>query len=267
MSAVAIRAGVRPRQTASIGRMLWKQFVAQSRLLVRQPAIGLVALLMPVMLYVLFALPNADKPFIDGVTVGVYMLASLGAYGVGLTMVFSFGVAVAIDRGERNDLLMRAGPLPPAIDLGSRIILAAVFSTVTMALLCAVALVTGVQLSAGTAATLIIVLVLGSLPLLALSFTIAYVMGPGAATATVNMLYMVLAFASGLLVPMIQLPAFVQQVAVYLPTYHLAQVGWHVIGVPAENLFASAAWLAGYAVAFLVVALWAYRRDATRRFH
>lgn len=267
MSTAAIRARTRARRTAPLGRMLSKQFIAQARLLWRQPAIGLVALLLPVMLYVLFALPNADKQFAQGVTVGAYMLASLGAYGVGLTMVFSFGVSVAIDRGQKNDMLMRAGPLPPSVDLGSRIVLAVVFSTITLALLFLVALMTGVRLPPGTVVSLLAVLVAGSLPLLGLSFAIAYLVGPGAATAMVNMLYMLLAFASGLLVPMNQLPSFVQETAVYLPTYHSAQMGWQVIGVPAENFLVSAAWLAGYAVMFFGAALWAYRRDATRRFN
>jgi hypothetical protein len=47
---------------------------------------------------------------------GAYMLVGLGAYGVGLIMVFTFGAMVAIDRGQKNDLLMRATPLPPAVD-------------------------------------------------------------------------------------------------------------------------------------------------------
>jgi ABC-2 type transport system permease protein len=110
------------------------------------------------------------------------------------------------------------------------------------------------------------VLVAGSLPLLALSLTIAHLMGPGAATATVNVLYMLLAFASGLLVPMNQLPWFVQQLAVYLPTYHFAQMGWRVIGVPTGNLLTSVAWLVSYGMLFFASSLWAHRRDANRRF-
>lgn len=69
-----------------------------------------------------------------------------------------------------------------------------------------------------------------------------------------------------MLVPMNQLPSFVQQVAAFLPTYHCAQLGWGVLGAGDENIAVSLAWLAGYAMVFFTTSLWAYRRDATRRY-
>lgn len=266
MSAVAVRERATSDRVAPLGRMLWKQCRAQGRLLLRQPAVGLVAIFLPVMLYVLFALPNANHAYSPSVSMGAYMLASLGTYGVGLIMVFSFGMTVAIDRGQKNDLLMRATPLPPAIDMGARAILAVVFSLAALTLLFAVAYMGGVRLASASWISLIWVLVIGGLPLLGLSFTLAYLTGPSAAAAIINMIYMILAFASGLLVPLTQLPKFVQDAAVYLPTYHGAQLGWGAVGVPSENLVTSIVWLVGYAVLFSASALWVYRRDASRRF-
>ncbi len=266
MSTIAVRTRPQMRGLAPIWRMLWKQCRAQARLVLRQPAVGLVAIFLPAMLYVLFALPSAHRTFAPGVSTGAYMLASLGAYGVGLTMVFSFGMTVAIDRGQKNDLLMRATPLPPAIDMGSRAVVALVFATVTLTLLFAIAFISGVRLATTSWPLLMLDLILGSLPLLGLSFAMAYLTGPNAAGAALNMLYMVLAFASGMLVPLNQLPSFVQGAAVYMPTYHYARLGWDAVGVPTENVATSFAWLAGYAVLFFTLALLAYRRDASRRF-
>jgi ABC-2 type transport system permease protein len=166
-----------------------------------------------------------------------------------------------------GDLLMRATPLPPAVDLASRAILAIVFAAITLIVLFAIAFLSGVRLSSLGWLWLMLTLILGSLPLLGLSFAIAYLTGANAATATMNMLYMILAFASGMLVPMNQLPSFVQQAAPYLPTYHLAQLGWSVVGAPAEQVVVSLAWLAGYGVLFFTAARWAYRRDTSQRFH
>lgn len=188
MSTVAVAPRPYPTRPAPIGPMLWKQCRAQGRLIMRQPAVGVVAVLLPVMLYVLFALPNASRMYAPGVLVGAYMLAALGAYGVGLTMVFTFGVTVAIDRGQKNDLLMRAGPLPPVVDIGSRVIMAIVFATVTLGLLCMTAFASGVRLTAAEWTSLMVLGILGGLPLLGMSFTIAYLAGAGAATAIVNML-------------------------------------------------------------------------------
>ncbi len=266
MSAVAMRTRPQVPPLAPIRRMVWKQCRAQGKLLLRQPGVGVVALLLPAMLYVLFALPTARGTYAPGVSIGAYMLASLGAYGVGLSMVLSFGVTVAIDRGQKNDLLMRAGPMPPAVDMGSRAAVAIVFAALTLVLLFAIAFVSGVRLSPTSWLSLMLVLILGSLPLLGLSFAIAYLTGPNAAAAVLNMLYMILAFASGMLVPLNQLPSFVQTGAAYLPTYHYARLGWAAVGVPTENVVTSLAWLAGYAALFVMVALRAYRRDASRRF-
>ena len=101
--------------------------------------------------------------------------------------------------------------------------------------------------------------------MLGFGLAIAYLISPNAAVAIVNIVYMLLAFGSGFLIPMAQLPHFVQQVAVYLPTYHYAQFAWAALGVSSESVLVSASWLLGYGVVFFGIALWAYRRDASRR--
>jgi ABC-2 type transport system permease protein len=253
------------RRLAPIGRTLYKQTRAQWRLLLRQPAMSLIAIILPVLLYVLFGLPHASEPFSPTVSMGAYMLVGLGAYGVGLIMVFTFGATVAMDRGQRNDLLMRATPLPPAVDIAARILVAIVFAIITLMVLFVVAIAAGVRLEPPTWLAILTCLVVGSLPMLGLGLAVAYLISPNAAVAIVNIVYMLLAFASGLLVPMSQLPNVVQHVAVYLPTYHAAQLAWAAIGVSTERASASAVWLFGYAVVFFGIALWAYRRDAFRR--
>lgn len=75
--------------------------------------------------------------------------------------------------------------------------------------------------------------------MLGLGLAVAYLISPNAAVAIVNVIYMLLAFASGFLAPMNQLPNFVQQLAVYLPTYHYAQLAWGAIGVSSENVLVS----------------------------
>jgi ABC-2 type transport system permease protein len=67
-------------------------------------------------------------------------------------------------------------------------------------------------------------------------------------------------------VPLGGLPEIVQQIAPYLPTYRYAELAWSAVGANTEPLQASVLWLAGYSVAFLVAAIWAYRREDIRRF-
>jgi ABC-2 type transport system permease protein len=265
MSEIAMRRARSSRQVAPIGATLYKQTRAQWRLLLRQPAVSLIAIILPVLLYVLFALPSAQRAYSPSLSMGAYMLASLGAYGVGLIMVFTFGATVAIDRGQKNDLLMRATPLPPVVDIAARGLVAMAFGVITLLVLFTVGIFAGVRLQPMTWLELLTTLVAGSIPLLGLGLAVAYLIPPNAAVAIVNVIYMLLAFSSGLLVPMSQLPTLVQQIAVYLPTYHYAQLAWGALGVSSETALVSTAWLAGYALGFFGIALWAYRRDASRR--
>ena len=100
----------------------------------------------------------------------------------------------------------------------------------------------------------------------ALGFAIGYTAGPHAAPALANLIYLPLSFASGLFMPVSQLPGFVQRVAPYLPSYHYGQLAWSAVGARAEPLVVSLAWLAGYTVLFLAIAVRAYRREESRKF-
>ena len=68
------------------------------------------------------------------------------------------------------------------------------------------------------------------------------------------------------LLPVSQLPGFVQKIAPYLPSYHYGQLAWSAVGARAEPLAVSLAWLAGYTVVFLAIAMRTYRREETRKF-
>jgi ABC-2 type transport system permease protein len=75
-----------------------------------------------------------------------------------------------------------------------------------------------------------------------------------------------LSFASGLFIPISQLPSFVQQVAPYLPTYHYGQLAWSAVGARSEPVATSLAWLVAYTALFLVLAIKAYRREEQQKF-
>jgi ABC-2 type transport system permease protein len=106
----------------------------------------------------------------------------------------------------------------------------------------------------------------GSIPFIGLGFALAYLLSPSAAPAVANLLFIVLAFGSGMLVQVEQMPEVMRTIAPFLPTYHYAQLAWGAIGAGSETLVISGAWLAGYALLFMGVAAWAYRREAARKF-
>jgi ABC-2 type transport system permease protein len=113
---------------------------------------------------------------------------------------------------------------------------------------------------------MVVRLLAGSVPFIGLGFAIGYVAGPHSAPAVANLVYLPMAFASGLFVPPNQLPGFVQAFAPYLPTYHYGQLVWGTFGASSQPLGVTIAWLAGYTGLFFALALRAYRGDEQRKF-
>ena len=119
----------------------------------------------------------------------------------------------------------------------------------------------GVRFSAASWIALGASLVLGAAPFCALGLAIGYLAGPNSAPPTVNMIYLPMAFASGLWMPLNILPKFVQNLAPFLPPYHLAQLALSAAGMSPDPPTKHALALVGFTVLFLLLAGVGYLRD------
>jgi ABC-2 type transport system permease protein len=252
---------------APLSRMLLAQTRSELTMRWRVPAFSLTSIALPVVFFTFFGLPVAHLTRPDGISVGAFLVASFGAYAVGSVMVYAFGIGVAVERGMKVDLLMRVTPVPPAVYLLAKVFTALVFGLVSLVVLIAYGVVVGgVTQPPAVWAEMIVRLLVGSLPFIGLGFAIGYMASPHAAPAVANLVYLPLAFASGLFVPPNQLPRFVQTIAPYLPTYHYGQLVWGSLRASTEPLAVSLAWLGGYGLFFFALALRAYRGDERRKF-
>jgi ABC-2 type transport system permease protein len=78
----------------------------------------------------------------------------------------------------------------------------------------------------------------------------------------VNLVYIPMAFCSGLWIPIQGLPAFLQKLAPWMPPYHLAQLALKVVGGDLGHPVAfHVGALAAVTVISLAVAWVGYRRD------
>src|SRR5438093_1057683 len=100
-----------------------------------------------------------------------------------------------------------------------------------------------------------------------LGFALGYLAGPNSAPAVTNLIYLPTAFASGLFFPLQLLPQFLRDIAPYLPLYRAAHLVWNSVGVSYDDISADWLYMAGYTVAFFLLALWAYRRDQGKKFN
>ncbi|HYW27894.1 MAG TPA: ABC transporter permease [Terriglobales bacterium] len=233
----------------------------------RLPTFVIFSMALPVMFFLFFGLPYAHDKLPDGSSVGVLVMANLAAYGVSSILVFNVGIGRAQSRAQKIDLLQRATPLPGwaviAADTAGALVLA-VISVVVLSVFAVLA--GGISLGFGDWVLLVVRLILGALPLLGLGLAIGYGTGVNAAPAVANLIYLPLSFASGLFIPLQQLPKFIQQIAPYLPTYHYGQLVRHGLTPTDESLGTAVLWLIVWGVILFGIAIRAYRSDVARKF-
>ncbi len=193
---------------------------------VRAPAFVLPTLLFPTAFYLLFGVmlsrsaANAE-----------YMLAGYGVFGIMGAALFGFGAGIAHDRERGLLRLKRALPAPPGAWLLAKMAAAMAFAAVISLLLAVLAYTLGgVSLAPGQWLALFAVNVIGVLPFCALGLYIGSLVGGNAAVAVVNLLFLPMAFLSGLWMPLAVLPDIFGRLAPAWPAYHLGQIALKVVG-------------------------------------
>lgn len=265
MSTIAARPATAPLPPM-LGRQTYSEFVK----LLRVPAFSVTSIVLPSMFYAFIGLGQASEPLYKGssVTFGEYFLASMALYGVANVMVLGFGISIANERGQKQDLLMKSTPLPPAVFFAAKALSALAIALISILVLSLFAsLAAHVQLTTDQWTTLLFRAMVCSIPFIGLGFALGYLAGPNSAPAVTNLIYLPTAFASGLFFPLNFLPEFLQKIAPYLPLYRAAHLVWNAVGVPYDDIREDWLYMAGYTVGFFLLALWAYRRDQGKKFN
>jgi len=224
-------------------------------------------LVFPLMFYLIFG-ATFGRFTTQGIRVATYLMVSYAAVGVINAAVFAFGAGVAAERGQGWMMLKRVSPMPPSAYFVAKTVMAMLFSALVLVILTVTAyLMQGVHLAAGAWLELLGVLVAGVIPFAAMGLMFGYALGPNSAPTVLNLVNLPMAFASGLYIPLDQLPPLIQHIAVYLPAYHFAQLALSTIhadaiGSVAGHLTA----LAAFTAVFGFVAVRAYRRDEGRTY-
>ncbi len=233
----------------------------------RIPLFAIFTIGLPVMFFAFFGLPHLHQQVNSHLSVAAYILASLGAYAVSNVLVYNVGIGQAQTRARKLDLLQRASPLPGGIAIAATMIGGLVLATISLVALLLVGGLAGVQLPLTNWVLLIIALLYGAIPMLGLGLTIGYLGSSGnLAPALASLIYLPMAFASGILIPLSQLPSVVRAIAPYLPLYQVGQLGWNVVGAANEPALKAVAFTAVWGLVLGALAVYAYRRDQHRKF-
>ena len=240
----------------------WKEAKYEFLKLIRMRRYSLSVLGMPLMFYCFFALA---MPASASFHLPAYLLATYGTFGVMSACLFGVGGNIAHERSLGWLEMKRVSPVSASAHLFGKIAANLVFCVVIeLALLLTGLLFAHVRLTPGEAAGIVAVLVIGAIPFAALGVALGYLIQASSAPAVLNMINLPMAFCSGLWIPIMFLPPFLQKAAIFLPTYHLSKLALDVIGLdraPAMALHWEA--LASFTLIFVGLAAWAFSRQGS----
>ena len=212
-----------------------------------------VAVVWPVASYLLFSsVFGAAKDRAEGLGPHTEIMVAMATFGAIGSALVATGPRLAAERREGWLRQLAVTPLRPPTVLAARVVTASVSTLPAVSLtFLAAAVVKGVGLAAWEWPTMAAVLLVGSLPFCLLGLLVGTVAEGDAATGLTMALYVSMGVLGGLWVPPPVLPAGMRAVALGLPSYRLAEVGWDLAaGTPPPVLAVAVigAWLAGAAL-------------------
>ena len=206
-------------------REAWFEFLR----MLRTPSFALPTLIFPGLFYLLFGVLLGGRT--GSADISRYTLATYGVFGVMAPALFGIGVSLAIDRERGFLTLKRVLPMPAGAYLFAKLAMAMLFGMIVALMVMALAATLGnVELRASQWAMLLLIDTVGTLPFCALGLWIGSLLSGQAAPAVVNLVYLPMAFLSGLWLPLKMLPAAIGMLAPLWPSFHLAQLALKVVG-------------------------------------
>jgi len=223
----------------------------------RTPAFFLPAMLFPLVFYIFFGIV-----FNFSTAQAEYLLVSYACFGMMGPALFNYATAVASDRAHGWLTLKRVSPMPLSAYVVAKFFSSLVFAAcIALLLFITAAVFADVQLWLWQWIMLLIVLLIGTLPFALIGLFMGLCLSDKAAPAVVNLVYLPMAFLSGLWVPIQFLPDTVSYIAYALPSYHYAQLAHAVIGTSqGQSLWLNVLYLVAFCGAMLAVIYWRYQR-------
>lgn len=230
---------------------------SELRRYLRNPGFLLPIILFPNVFYLMFGVllnhGNGEA--------GRYMLASYSSFGVMAPGLFGFGVSLALERGSGLLTLKRALPMPPGAYLLGKMLMAMCVAAAVGALLLWLALgVAQAKVTPIQAAQLLLIDVFGVLPFCALGLFVGTLLKGQGAPGLLNMVYLPMAFLSGLWFPLAMMPKLLQTLAPAWPSYHLNALALSVVGFDTGARWPHALALLVFTAGFLLLAARRLRR-------
>ncbi len=231
---------------------------SECRRYLRMPSFMLPLMLFPTVFYLMFGVlmnHNHDP------RVAAYLLASYGAFGIMGPGLFGFGASLAIEREGGLLTLKRALPMPPGAYLLGKMAMAMLTSGLMMLLMLALGVFAGgVALGMLQILALLACAVFGVLPFCALGMLVGTLIKGQGAPGMLQLVYLPMAFLSGLWFPLSMMPKVLGSVAPIWPSYHLNQIMQGAVGMGDGSGYGHILVLAAFGGVFFVLSVRRLRR-------
>jgi len=256
MNSLALNPPMPAPRASALGAYLTESKFELTRM-VRNPGVAIPVLVLPLALYVLFALLIAGEAVDKDPNTGIFLFSAFSLMSVTMPAMFGIGVTLALERDMGLLKLKRAQPAPPAAWVVAKIVSGLVLAVLAYVPIATVALLTGkLALTGGQVAALSGGLLLATIPFTALGLMVGALASGSAAPAWANLLYLPGCYLSGMFFP---LPQSMWWQAPIWPQFHAGQIAMHAAGITKfqfEPLAMAIATLVGYTVLFAGVTVW-----------
>ncbi|SIT03619.1 ABC transporter permease [Alicyclobacillus vulcanalis] len=223
---------------------------------VRNRRYFIFTLLFPVGFYLLYVHLYGRDTHMGGMDWAEYFLISMSVFGVVGTGLNGNAVRVAIERTQGWASWMLTTPRPSLQAVTTKIAANVVVNAIAVGIMfCVGAFVEHVHMSIGQWLTCGLATTFGALVFTALGMLVGHVGGREAAQILASIVYFLISIAGGLWIPIQVLPPFFHHLALFMPTYRLADIAWSVVGLRTVH-WADIAVLFAYFVVFVGLSAW-----------
>ncbi len=264
MSTPSIASDVATRRAPALGGFNLTVLKLEVRRLTRNPRTIIIAVVAPVLLFLIFGLNRGYDAIREGHgNLSAFVLVSLALYGAVLATTFG-GALVSMERAQGWSRQLRLTPLTPVAYIAIKVATALVLGATSVAAVYIVGAVTHkASMSVGLWIATGFSVWIGSLLFAAFGLFIGYLLPAENVMQLIGLILALLSFAGGLFIPVSQFAVAVQDVAKWTPLYGLNQL----VHTPLLGNGVDWTWVVnvlGWLIIFSVGAMWRFRKDTAR---
>lgn len=240
-------------------RLITVQCKAEMLRIMRNPYYVFWSLFMPIMFYFIFTrVVNTGS---DDQTWSAHYLMSMATFSVMGSAIMTLGIRLVQERTQGWTTYIRITPLP-----GSVYFFGKMFGQTMMHLFSVICifiagyLINGVSLSAGQWVLSGLWILIGSLPFLAIGTLVGAMKRVDTASGVSNVIYMALAVAGGMWMPIEILPRLMQKIGHWLPSYNYGNGAWEIVRGSYPQ-WSNVLILLGYLVVFMLLSVYIRKKQ------